>query len=398
LKYIIFEEELLIELFKYISFTALSFIIVSLFNQNKVNQSFVIWDPVLSLQLFKILSITILIITTIGFILNAGFNLVANREQMMLEEQSIALGGKSLSPVQMLSNIFASLNKPLLIFSGYIICKEYANNNLKISALKLYYFYPFLSGTISTLAIGGRSGITTTLMFLFVGFALAICSLKTDTTGILKKIMKYGLIFFILFSVYSTSVNIIREGGASQSLTEARWGPYPWLKPFAGILQYLTDHYVGYQLRRIDTVTPQLELGQISLSGITMFKVPILSQLTSTPLSIQNAFNLYEPIIIGAASEDKLWTNVTGTVYLVLFDDFGYTGTYIAIFLFVLITQSAFNNAFRRQRRSFITLLPFVLIYLIWFTTIFSHVIIGNWMSLYIYSFLIIDVIGRIKP
>jgi hypothetical protein len=399
--YIVFYEDLLIELFKYISFTALSILFISLLSFKRINRRYVDWNPVFNEDLFKIISGTILIITIINFFVFAGSDIVANREQIMRQDESIALKGSSLSFIQILLNIVSGINRPMLILSGYFICKEFAQNNSKFYQLKIYYFFPFFTGVIETIAMGGRAGITTTLLYIVLGIVLALFGLNIYRAEIVKKLVKYGIVVFVLFSVFATTVNVIREGGTSKSATEARWKNYPWLKPFGGILQYLTDHYAGYQLRRVDSITPQLELGQISLSGFTMFKIPVFSQLAGTPISIQSIFDLYKPDVVKAShereTEEALWADTTATVYYLLYDDFGYGGTYIAIFVFVLISQLIFNNVFKSHKTSFLSILPFTLVYYLWFTTIFSHTIIGNWMSPYIYSFLIADVIGRIR-
>jgi oligosaccharide repeat unit polymerase len=400
--YIVVYEDLVIELLKYISFTVLSLLFVSLLSFRKIRNNHVNWNPVFDIDHFRILTIIILIFTVSNFFLNGGFDLVKNRENASLQAQAISTGG-SVSAVQMLFNLVTDLNVPMLIFSGYFICKEYVRNGYKISSLRIYYLFPFLTGLIRTLSVGGRAGMIDTLLYIFLGFVLALFGLKTDISRVLRKLPLYGLMLFLLFSVYSTFVETTRERNQTQviSLIESRWANYPLLKPFAGILQYMTDHIAGYQARRVDSTTPELEMGQISLSGITMFKVPVFSQLAGMPISIQSAFNLKEPNYIKShyelESSGATWIGATATIYYLLYDDFGYKGTFIAIFILVLISQLIFNRVFNREKTSFLSILPITLIYYIWFTTIFSHTIIGNWLASFLFSFIIVDIIGRIK-
>jgi hypothetical protein len=142
-------------------------------------------------------------------------------------------------------------------------------------------------------------------------------------------------------------------------------------------------------------------MGQISLSGFTMFKVPVFSQLAGSPVSIQSTFNLKEPNYIRAhyelESSGGPWLGATATIYYLLYDDFGYKGTFIAIFIFVLISQLIFNNVFNSEKTSFLSILPLMLIYYVWFTTIFSHTILGNWMASFLFSFIIVDIIARFR-
>lgn len=401
LDYIIFYEDLIIELFKYISFTTLSILFFSLVSFKRVNHASIDWNPVFNVRLFKNVSLVILVLSVITFFTSSGFNIIANREQIILTNQSLALRGASLSFMQILSNLVIGLNKPMLILSGYFICMDYAQNHYKIYKLKIYYFFPLITGLINTYAIGGRAGITTTLLFIVLGMGLALFGLNINATKIIKKFAQYGIIVFVLFSFYATAVDLAREKAWSYTGTSAHLVNKPWLRPFAGILEYMTDHYVGYQLRRVDSITPQLELGQISLSGFTLFSMPIFSQLAGTPISIQSTFNLYVPNPTKAhydrVAEGYLWEGATATVFYLLYDDFGYKGTYIAIFIFALISQLIFNNLFNSHKTSFLSILPITLVYYLWFSTIFSHHIVGNWMAPYLYSFLIIDIIGRLK-
>jgi|WetSurSiteA1Bulk_404760.scaffolds.fasta_scaffold00805_3 hypothetical protein len=400
LNYIIIYEDLLTELLNYVSFTVLCLLFVSLLSFRKVKNSHVNWDPVFDSDRFRILSIIIFVFTVLNFFLNSGFNIVENRENAVLQSKSISSGG-SISPVQMLFNLIIDLNIPMIIFSGYFICKEYVKNDFKISSLELFYFLPFITGIIKTLGVGGRAYMISTLFFFVLGFYLALFGLKTDINKILKQVVGYGLILFFLFSVYSTYVEMTREKSHSQVVTliEQRWESYPMLKPFAGILQYLTDHFAGYQARRIDSATPELEMGQISLSGFTMFSIPVFSQLAGAPISIQNTFNLKQPDYTKAhfelESSGAEWIGATATIYFLFYDDFGYKGTFFAILIFVVITQFIFVSVFNNQKTSFLSILPITLVYYVWFTTIFSHSIVGNWMASYLFSFIIVDIAGR---
>jgi hypothetical protein len=399
LDYIIFYEDLLIELFLFIIFTVICFVFFSLLSFKSIKRNFIRWSPVFDYNLFRNVSFAIFIIAALNFVINSGFNLVENREAEILRSRAYELN-RSISKMQILYNLIIGINRPLLILSGFIVCKEFAKNGFKLSLNRFYFFFPLMTGIIETLASGGRAGITETFLFFILGFNFGLFGMRTNVNLILRKIVVYGILLFVMFSLYSTSVTVLREQNQSHvpTGTETRWMNKPWLKPFAGILQYLTDHYPGYQLRRTDSITPELEMGQISLSGFTMFKIPVFSQLAGSPISIQSIFNLYEPNVAKAHLDREtggfLWSGATATVYYPLYDDFGHRGTFIAIFVFVLVSQIIFNNVFKKPKVSFISILPLALIYFLWFNTIFSHTIIGNWMASYLYSFAIIDFIG----
>jgi oligosaccharide repeat unit polymerase len=404
LTFIIFDRSLLEELFVYLSFTALCVLIVSVFSYKKIRSKPVSWTPKFSEDHFKAISTFILLVTVVFFIIGSGFDMVKNREQLINSERAIALQGGNLPFLQMVYNIILGINLPMLILSGFYIGKIYYNRYVKKSKGKFdkYYFYPSIVAILGTISMGGRAGIFTSLLFLTMGILLALLKYRDVTTKLLSRFLKYGIVIFILFSVFITYVNIIREGGnANYVQSVVRWNEYPALQPFSGLLQYLTDHYPGYQLRRIDSTPVKPRLGQTSLSGITMFSIPVLSQLMGTPISIQNAFKLDAPNTVLRSQERKkagaMWVNTTATVYFNLYEDFGYVGTFIVIFIFVIISQITFNSVFLKKRVSFLAILPLTITYFLWSQSIFSHVIIGNWTTAFIYPFILADIIGSYK-
>ena len=404
LDFIIFDSELILELLHYVVFSALCFLMLSLISYKKLRTRFTNWDPVIDDNLFMLLAIIIFAVNIANFLINSSFNLVENRETMIIRDIKLAINeNQSLPATELILNFFKWLNMPLIILAGFLFCKNFVQNNLNLRLVNKYYFLPVLTGVINTLAIGGRAGIISTIMFFFIGFSLAINSLKQPVFRIIKKTALYGLAFFVLFSIYSTFVTVIRERSYSQlpTMIEVRFNSYPLIKPFSGLIQYLTDHYPGYQLRRIDNTTPEFEMGQICLSGFTTFKIPVFSQLAGSPISIQSVFNLYEPEVVRAHIEREesgfLWVGATATLFLPLYDDFGYKGTFIAIFVLILFTQLIYNNIFSLNKVHFLSILPLVLIYYVWYNSIFSHHILGNWISSYFYSFLIIDIICWVK-
>ncbi|MDR3668335.1 MAG: O-antigen ligase [Ignavibacteriaceae bacterium] len=402
LTYIIFDHYLIEELFVYVSFTALCFIIASSFSYKKLKNNSAKWIPKFSEEHFRIIATTILIVSLISFVVGSGFDFNKNREIMVNQTRSAVFNKTAPTVLGIISSVLWGLNLPMLILSGYYIGNSYYlrfNKKLK-RKFKKYYFYPFITSVISTIIMGARAGVVASLIFMIFGISLALSRYNDVSIKLLSKMAKYALIVFLAFSIFATYINVIRErSNISNSNTVMRWSPYPILKPFSGLLEYMTDHYPGYQLRRVDSMPKEPRLGQVSLSGITMFSVPIASQLLGTPVSIQNVFDLYAPNIIIRSSDlmrtNALWESTTATVYLLLYEDWGYWGTFIAIFIFVIITQLIYNNIFRKKKVTFLSILPLTLVYFLWSQTIFSHVILGSWMTAYIYPYLVADIISN---
>src|ERR1035438_6651377 len=85
--YIIFDQSLIEELFGYVSFTALCFILASTFSYKKLKNKPVLWTPKFDEELFKIISTVILLYSLIIFFIGSGFDFVKNRELMVGNEQ-----------------------------------------------------------------------------------------------------------------------------------------------------------------------------------------------------------------------------------------------------------------------------------------------------------------------
>ena len=402
LDYIVIDKDMLDELFAYISFTAICITIIGYLNKNIIEDRLVVWTPILNINTYVFISTSLFVVAILNFFVFSGFDLALNRSQLIQFNEMISSQGESIPFSAKLYNFMMALNTPLLVLSGYYIGCELNKSDTYKKSLKKEYIYPFLVALISTIKMGGRSGIVSAAIMLVSGFALAIFSSKQIKKKLIGRIARYALMFFIVFSIFSTYVNIIREGSRyQQSSSYYRWEKYPILIPLSGLLQYLTDHYPGYQLRRFDSVTPELEMGQISLSGFTMFTVPVVSQIVGTPLSIQSIFDLALPNTIEKSvkleSSGALWSHTTGTVYLLLYDDFGFYGVFIVILLFVLYSQYLFNSLFKVKRKYSTSVLPFILVYYLWSQSIFSHHIIGNWISGYLYAFLLLDLISIVS-
>lgn len=75
------------------------------------------------------------------------------------------------------------------------------------------------------------------------------------------KFARILFVFFILFSIYSTVINISKSkfGGKNRDIA---FNDNPILKPFSGVIVYLVAHYPGYQLRRNDSYSESVEPGK----------------------------------------------------------------------------------------------------------------------------------------
>ena len=397
LDYIIYFPDKLVELFNYITFTALCIGFVSWKRAKKTNQLLIQWRPVVSEPFFNKLATLLLAIGLANFLLFSSFDLAANRASKYESAMEIGLSG-SLPLYQVLFNVLLGLNGPLLILSGYFIGLYFVGGG--VQKLRKELFYPIILNIVQTLQIGGRSGIVASLLGLFFGFLIGLFSYQADYGLVFKKVSKYVLILFAAFTVYSGYINAVREGtDVKNSSSYARWDKHPFLAPFGSLMQYMTDHYPGYQInvKKFDVDNTPLDLGQNTFSCFLSFSVPVFSQIAGFPVSIQHLFNLKEMNVakgnLEAIGDD--WANTTRTVFYVLYIDFGYVGVFYIIFVFVVLSQYFYDRVYFGHKQSIFFIVPLLIVYKLWINTIFSNHLAGNWLAGYLYTYLIFDVLNN---
>jgi hypothetical protein len=173
------------------------------------------------------------------------------------------------------------------------------------------------------------------------------------------------------------------------------------MKPVYGILEYSIFHYQGYQWRRIDSTTPELEMGQTTFSFITDFSLPVVSQIMGERITIQKEFNLkdVDPVrnSTRVADLNLPGSSITATVYYILYDDFGYYGVFIITFFFVGFTQKLYRNVFIHSNSNFWSVILFIAVYDLWTKTIFSHQLSGSWFNAFLYPVLFIEIVNYLN-
>ena len=393
--YFIVEEKILLELFIFVAFNAFCFALVGKKNKKLILQNTVNVKFKINFLFFKSYAFIFFITALVNILFVAGLNVAQNRVENLQEQQEFISSGGGYSIIALIGNIIEMLNIPFTILSGIVVGNHYFYLNKQA---KWIYFLTPTALVLNTVAAGGRSGVVLALTYFFLGIILSLFSKKANYFLRIKSISKYALFLGIFFILYSTYVNIQRSiFGTEKQNYQDRWAPYPILAPLSGVLQYTTDHYWGYQLRRLDTFTEKLEWGQTTFASFTLFKVPVVSQLTGSDISLQSIFDLKDPNPIKNKLKDneKQGIGLTATVYFILYDDFGYWGTFIAIILFTIYSERQYVKLFKiRIIRNFWQILPFIVVYKLWTVTYFSHHLSSTWLNSFIYPVLIIDFVN----
>lgn len=397
--FLIIKEDILDELFIFISFTSISFIFWGLRSQKKIKQKVVRIQLFIPYNFFKYLSIAFFITSLIN-LLSVGFNVAENRAIYVSNNFDFYIKGGRLSIWQIIIGVISTLNLPFTIYSGWIIIKNFISRNRKIN---LIYFLPLASTVLNVVSSGGRAGMFSSFSFFVLGLLLGLFTFKVNYRKIIKTILIYGLIVFFSLSLYSTYVSkqrTMQSGYYRVSYFISLIEHQPILKIFGGIFEYLVFHYQGYQWRRVDQSITQLEYGQNTFAFITNYKIPVISQLLDKNLSIQNLFNLKSPDVIGETLYNTSLNfpspTITATVYFILVKDFGFYGTLAITFIFVGFSQKLYERLFLKNSKGFLAIILFIAVYWLWMNTIFSHHLLSTWFNGIFYSALLIESINYI--
>ena len=403
LKRMIVDPEILKELFLYVSFTSVCFIFWG-YKNRKIYKDLRI-DLKLSVppSVFTIFSVIFFLSAFINLFFISGFDVASNRQEAIQANLELASTYATYSFSELVFNILGTLMTPFTFYGGWKFGNYYFG---AVRRIKLIYLLPLFASIFTIIGGGGRAGIVSASIFFILGLLMALFSLESDYMRKLRSILSYFLIFVFLFSIYVNYVSIQRTKSSSrQNIYFTSLSSYPVLKPFFGIMEYSVFHIQGYQLRRMDSMSPELELGRRTFSFFLDFNVPIISQLMGEGFSLKSIFNMKDIDVVRSnieASRRRLQEpNITATVYFVLYDDFGYYGVFIITFLFVGLTEKLFRALFTRKHSNFWFIIVFVAVYKLWTLTAFSHHLTGPWFNLYFYPVILIEVmnyLAKIRP
>jgi oligosaccharide repeat unit polymerase len=390
--FIIFNPEDVIELMVYVDFTSICLLFFGWFKSAKIKDHQMNFKFVIEEKLLKYLSIILFSVVLINWY-KSGSDIVSNRaagSAEMLKNQKMV---SQIGVATLLFNIAKSANLVLLTYTSFKITKAIVDKSFE--KIKFYYYLPTLTMILGTVVSGGRAGVIYALIYFSTGLFIALSTMKNGQLYLLKRMSGFMAIALVGFSLYSTLINQLRAESTDYDPSFEKWKDYPALVPISGIVQYLTDHYPGYQLRKEDSVTPELELGEKTFSFILFFNIPFISQLYNAPIGLASyyGFKLPEAVELGARGLE--WENTTATIFLNVYDDFGYYGTFIAIFVFCFLTEFVFTRFVLADNDNYlISMFPFAIFLYLWTQSIFSHHTVGSWMGTLFYQYLILDILN----
>lgn len=380
------------ELNGYVLFTAVLFLVFKRIGKRRVNKSSSVWTIHSFYPLFKYIALIALISAISMFIIRgASLDFAKTRDSTVEFETALFYGERSQTLLFTILGIFLSSNLILGIFAGFMI-SERLKNRLIRNVSFLILLIPILTQVMMMLTVGGRIDLINILRAYI--FGLAISMANGVPKKVLKKIIISTVVFFVIFSAYS---NFNYQQRLSRTSYSAILKESPILESFSSIIEYYTAVYNGYQLRRDDFVTRDLEYGEKTFAGILFFRIPFAGTLGLKKTSIGEYAGLEEysmkKMFLELQSENAVKSSTVSSVYLLFYDDFGYEGTFVFLFFLVLITQLVFISWFKKPHKTFFSIYILFVFTMLWSNSIFDPVFAGGFIRSTFYSIATIQVI-----
>lgn len=390
------DENLLSQLFFTIAFVGSIIFIVLFFSKKpKLLKSFN-WH--MSTRLLKIIGLAILFIG-IYSILIGGFNVVENRLSATKALTDASLAGERAGLLNAVFGLFLFLKMPTLIYNGFQFHKMVIN---KVEPFKFYVLFVLIGSSLEVIASGGRSGIVQALTYFGIG--ILISQVKSNSIisdrEFIKKIIFFSVLPIILISLYINFVSSAREKEMGYTnVTKEYFLKSSIGKNFFGIIEYSIFHIIGYQLRINDTATEELEMGQFTFQFITTYNIPLISQISKSEFNLASLLNLktVNNTLATYNSGYNKFNSITASVFFVLYDDFGFEGSLLVIFCFVLITNIIFNRFIQGEILSFYSLFILIFLFDLWKYSWFSHHLNGSIFNPYFYSVFILYLLRKLN-
>ena len=364
-KAILIDQALIDELNIYSAFTSFCFLLFVGLGKGKKSIDFRI-NIVRSKEVFLKYLYLCLALVVFNFILKgASFSFGRNR---LAYTGNMAHVMNDASAIDSIISILTSPTIYFTIFMGVEIARYFMENS-QLHFSKKALALPFLMTFLNALMIGGRNPIAISVKhYLFgIGMGLSTYFLHGKQK---KKIVRFVLIIFIGFSLFST---LVAEGrrqvfGFSTVVVE---NESKLMSTFSGVMDYMSAHYWGYQLRRNDFSSGNdLKYGICTFYGLGNLSIPFffffgLEGNVWKWLGVD-----YNPQEVYLSGVEGFYT--TSTIYALLVRDFGVNGTYFAIFFLVIITQFIFVRALKKEHRTALSLIPIIMVFTYWSSSNFN--------------------------
>lgn len=381
------------ELNGYVLFTAFSFLIFKRLGKSKIINQPSIWSVHSFYPLYKYLVFIALFSAIAMFIIRAAtFDFAATRDATVEFETALFYGERSQTLLFTILGIFLSSNIILGIYAGYKVGERLKARSTIQNLSSIVLFVPFLTQLVMMFTVGGRIDFINILRAYMFGISIVLAN--GVYKGMFKKVVIYLITLFVAFSVYSNFNYQQRVGKSTLDLN-------PVANQFSSIMEYFSMVYTGYQLRRDDFVTKEIENGEKTFAGILFFRIPFAGTLGMKNSSVGEMLNIEEysmkKMFLELQSQNARHFSTVSSIYLLFYDDFGYLGTFVFIFLMVGLTQFVYFRWFGSTHKSLFSIFYMLLFLMLWSNSIMDPVFATGFFRSTLFSIATLQVLYYIK-
>lgn len=296
------------------------------------------------------------------------------------------------TPLDTLGAIVGQLNTPLSIYAGFELLRRMAGRPGMLRKAR-YLALPFLTAVVYALTIGGRNPIAANIKLYLLGMGLA--ALYHMPRGVYTKFLRYALAAGLAFGIFST---LVADSRSKAFGTETRKALYSssFAARFSGVIDYMSCHYVGYQLRRVDWLYDEPTYGTETFNGFFSIGLPFASTLGIRTATVGELVGVkpFDKLAVSLSDDREDFGSSTASIYMNLYHDFGHYGTYAFLLLFVWFTQRCFERLLSRRITAFSSIYFYTLLLAYWGSSNFSSSfmvsgIVYTYILLYLYDLLL---------
>lgn len=360
-------EPAIYELNKYAAYTSIIFMLFSFIGKNKhikINTFRIVDNKCGFIKTLLIISLISTLISWISSGASVDFN--ENRADIISSQIHI---GKSFTMVDSILAICNSTLPFVTIAIGFYLGMLMATGRSKIE--KKWIILPLIIAFIDAMSQGGRVSVLNCIRNYVIGIGFSLPLYSIPKSKLIKLFLVVGLFLFVFLSFISI-VGEARANFTGHEYVFSRFGI------FSGVVDYMTSHYWGFQLRRIDYANDiNLYYGINTFYGFLNFKIPFSASLGLNG-NIWNIIGIdFDPLAVYKSGIEGSYT--TSSQFMPLIADFGTQGTYYMIIILVFFTQKIFLSVIRIPKKTAISLILYYMFFCYWFGSNFNN----GFMSLY---------------
>lgn len=368
-----------------IGFTGICFAVLTKKGLSTVNKNKIVnLNFIKSFSLFKLLSLLILIVALYVFFSEGkGLNFGEARENM---HETLANRNVLISYLRLIST-------PLSIYAGFKLVSLLINYKRISFFNSIILLVPFCANIFFSFTEGGRVSMVYSMIEYVIGVALTIP--MNFKIGKYKKILVLGLFVALFINIMITWIDNERDkyhqgNDVEFKQAQEKMGVFSFL---FGASRYVYSSYIGYQYRRVDAVSSELGYGQYTFNGFINWQLPFMSQLGFENSSIADLFNIYY-FNQDTYDYSRDYYYVTHSAYIPIVKDYGFYGSFIAIFILVYIAHLLFIKIQKCSAiNKSITFFFYYLFFIYWIKSNFYGTL-SNSILIPLYGFLIVDILN----